>query len=101
MGDPAPHCSQSALATPHPPSSARVPRKGTRRGVKGEAGFAGQGEELCCFLKVGLHAGIMQPPPLPSPAWLLPVFGDFSALCLSFPFALLLQPLPIALGAAE
>lgn len=43
------------------------PRQGTRRGVKGGAGFAGKGAELCWFREVVLHHRTTQPLPYQVP----------------------------------
>lgn len=85
MGNSALHCSPSPL-TP-------VPTGTPQRKVKGGAGFARKGAELCWFLNVGLLCRDYAASPLPGPAWLLRVLSDFSPLCLSFPFPSFLHSL--------
>lgn len=88
MGDPALHCSQSALA-PQPASPPGYPERG-----EGWGRICGEGSGALLVQRSCAPSQDYAAPPLSSPAWLLPVLNDFCVLCLILPFTCSCSPSP-------
>lgn len=88
MGDPALHCSQSALAL-QPASPPGYPERD-----EGWGRICGEGSGALLVQRSCAPSQDYAAPPLSSPAWLLPVLNDFCVLCLILPFTCSCSPSP-------